>query len=134
VSASPLPLLVGLWSLWRDLFTLDATGLRRTGDAQAVSEWALLSLVTVVLVASFWATSRPVRVLGYTLYALLLSFAFGASGVIAVVHAFGGPGGDLAAPRWAIVALGVTSALCSFALLAVAALIVDDVRAAGEED
>jgi hypothetical protein len=123
---------VGLWLLWRDVYTLDGTGLSRTGGAQAIVEWALLSLATVALVGSFWARGRSVRVLGYTLYALLLSFAFGAAGVIAVVHGFGGPGGDLAAPAWAIVALGVTSALCAFALLAVAALIVDDIRAAGE--
>jgi hypothetical protein len=134
LSAAPLPLLVGLWSLWWDLYTLDATGPQRTGGAVAIAEWALLSLLTVALVVSFWAPQRPIRVLGYTLYALLLSFAFGVAGVIAVVHAFGGPRGELAAPGWAIAALGLTSALCALALLAVAALIVDDVRATGEED
>ena len=134
LSAAPLPLLVGLWSLWWDLCTLDPEGLQRTGGAPAIAEWALLSLLTLALVGSFWARQRSIRVLGYTLYALLLSFAFGVAGMFAVMHAFGGPDGELAAPGWAIAALGLTSALCALALLAVAALIVDDVRAAGEEE
>ena len=134
LSAAPLPLLVGLWLVWRDVYTLDETGLRRTGGPPAIVEWALLSLVSVALVVSFWAANRSIRVLGYTLYALLLSVAFGAAGVIAVFHAFGGPEGDLGGPAWAIAALGLTSALCAFALLAVAAMIVEDIRGAGEED
>jgi hypothetical protein len=94
----------------------------------------MMSLGTSVLVAAFWATHRPLRVLGYTLHALALSFAFGVAGVFGVVHAFGGPSGDLAAPTWALVALGASAALCVFALLATAALLVEDVRAAGESE
>jgi hypothetical protein len=134
LAASPLPFLVPLWALWRDVYALDAAGVQRVGGAKAIAEWALLTLASVALVASLWAPSRSVRVLGYTLHALALSFAFGVAGVLGVVHAFGGPSGDLAAPTWALVALSVLAALCVAALLATAALIVQDVRAAGEED
>jgi hypothetical protein len=134
LAASPLPLLVPLWALWRDVYVLDASGPRRVGGAKAVAEWALLTLASVALVASFWAPRRSVRVLGYTLHALALSFAFGVAGVLGVVHAFGGPRGDLAAPTWALVALSAVAALCVAALLATAALIVEDVKAAGEEE
>jgi hypothetical protein len=51
-----------------------------------------------------------------------------------VMHAFGGPSGDLAAPAWALGGLSLVVALCVAALLATAALIVEDVRAAGEEE
>jgi len=134
LAASPLPLLVPLWALWRDVYVLDATGLQRVGGPKAVAEWVLLTLASAALVASFWTASRSVRVLGYTLHALALSFAFGVAGVLGVVHAFGGPGGNLAAPTWALVALSVVAALCVAALLATGALIVEDVRAAGEEE
>ena len=134
LAASPLPFLVPLWALWRDVYMLDAAGLQRVGGPQAVAEWALLTLASVALVASFWACSRSIRVLGYTLHALALSFAFGVAGVLGVMHAFGGPSGNLAAPAWALVALSVVAALCVGALLATAALIVEDVRAAGEEE
>jgi hypothetical protein len=134
LAASPLPLLVPLWALWRDVYVLDATGLQRVGGPKAVAEWVLLTLASAALVASFWAAGRPVRVLGYTLHALALSFAFGVAGVLGVVHAFGGPSGNLAAPTWALVALSLVAALCVVALLATGALIVEDVRAAGDEE
>ncbi len=134
LAASPLPFVVPLWALWRDVYMLDAGGVQRVGGAKAVAEWALLTLASAALVGSLWAPSRSVRVLGYTLHALALSFAFGVAGVIGVFHAFGGPSGNLAAPTWALVALSLLAALCVAALLATAALIVEDVRAAGEEE
>jgi hypothetical protein len=134
LAASPLPFLVPLWALWRDVYVLDATGLQRVGGPKAVAEWVLLTLASAALVASFWAPNRSIRVLGYTLHALALSFAFGVAGVLGVVHAFGGPSGNLAALTWALVALSVVAALCVAALLATGALIVEDVRAAGEEE
>jgi len=39
----------------------------------------------------------------------------------------------MVAPGWALVALAVTSVLCAFALLALAALLVEDIRAADAE-
>lgn len=134
LAALPLPFLVPLWALWRDVYMLDAAGLQRVGGSKAMAEWALLTLASVALVVSFWASSRSIRVLGCTLHALVLSIAFGVAGVLGVMHAFGGPSGDLAAPTWALVALTVVAALCIVALLATAALIVEDVRAAEEED
>jgi hypothetical protein len=125
---------VPLWALWRDVYMLDAAGLQRVGGRQAVTEWALLTLASVALVASFWVSSRLIRLLGYTLHALVVSIAFAVAGVLGVMHAFGGPSGDLAAPGWALAALAVVAALCVVALLATAALVVEDVRAAGEED
>jgi len=111
---------------------LDAAGLQRVGGPKAIAEWALLSLASAALVASFWSANRSIRVLGYAFHALLLSVAFGVAGVLGVVHAFGGPAGNLAAPPWALVALSFVAAVCVAALLATAALIVADVRA-GEE-
>jgi hypothetical protein len=134
LAASPLPLLVGLWALWRDVYTLEAAGLVRTGGPKALAEWALMSVVSLAVVASFWAGERAVRVLGCTAHALLLSFAFGVAGVLGVMHAFGGPSGNLDAPAWALAGLGVVAALCVVGLLATAAIIVEDVRAAGEEE
>jgi hypothetical protein len=133
LAASPLPLLVPLWALWRDVYVLDATGIQRVGGPGAVAQWALLALASAAIVASLWARARPLRLLGCTLHALALSFAFGVAGVLGVMHAFGGPRGDLAAPAWALAALSLLAALCVGALLATAALIVEDVRAAGEE-
>jgi hypothetical protein len=133
VAALPLPFVIGLWALWRDVLTLEAAGVARTGGRQAVVEWALMSIGTVAVAGLLWAGSRPLRMLGYTFYALLLSIAFGAAGVLGVMHAFGGPAGDLDAPTWALVLLGLTAALCAFALLATAGLMVDDIKAAGEE-
>jgi len=133
LAASPLPLLVPLWALWRDVYMLDAEGLQRVGGAKAIAEWVLLSLASAGLVASFWSANRSIRVLGYTLHALLLSVAFGVAGVLGVMHAFGGPSGNLTAPPWALVALSLVAAVCVAGLLATAALIVEDVRA-GEED
>jgi hypothetical protein len=134
MAASPLPWLVPLWALWRDVYVLDAFGIQRVGGPRAVSEWGLLSLVSAALVASFWSSDRSIRVLGYTLHALVLSVAFGVAGVLGVMHAFGGPRGDLAAPAWALFALSFVAAVCVAGLLATAALIVDDVRAGEEEE
>ena len=133
LAASPLPLLVPLWALWRDVYMLDAEGLQRVGGAKAIAEWVLLSLASAGLVASFWSANRSVRVLGYTFHALLLSVAFGVAGVLGVMHAFGGPSGNLTAPPWALAALSLVAAVCVAGLLATAALIVEDVKA-GEED
>jgi hypothetical protein len=116
------------------VWVLDASGLERAGGARTVAEWAFLSIASAGAVASLWSRSRPVRVLGATVHALLLSFAFGVAGVLAVVHAFGGPRGDLAAPGWAIAALVVVAAACALALLATAGLVVEEVKAAGEEE
>jgi len=112
---------------------LDAAGIERVGGPKAIAEWALLSLASAALVASFWSAGRSIRVLGYTFHALLLSVAFGVAGVLGVMHAFGGPVGNLADPIWALVALSLVAAVCVAGLLATAALIVEDVRA-GEED
>jgi hypothetical protein len=134
LAASPLPLLLPLWALWRDVYTLDAAGLVRTGGGKALAEWALMSAFSLAVVASFWAGERAIRVLGCTAHALLLSFAFGVAGVLGVMHAFGGPSGNLDAPAWALVGLSVVAAVCVLGLLATAALIVEDVRAAGQEE
>jgi len=133
VAASPLPLLVPLWALWRDVYMLDAEGIERVGGSQAITEWVLLSLASAALVASFWSADRSIRVVGYTLHALLVSVAFGVAGVLGVMHAFGGPAGNLAAPAWALVALSFVAAVCVAALLATAALIVEDVKSGEEE-
>jgi hypothetical protein len=132
LAASPLPLLVPLWALWRDVYMLEADGLVLLGGPRAYSEWGLLCLVSAGLVALFWVGSRPLRVLGYTFHALLVSIAFGVAGVLGVMHAFGGPQGNLAAPGWALGALGFVAAVCVVALLATAALIVEDVKAGDE--
>ena len=132
LAASPLPLLVPLWALWRDVYMLDAAGLQRVGGARAIAEWALLTLASAALVASFWSASRALRILGYTFHALLVSVAFGVAGVLGVMHAFGGPAGNLAAPPWALVALSLVAAVCVASLLATAALVVEDVRAGAE--
>jgi hypothetical protein len=123
-----------LWALWRDVWVLDATGLERVGGTETIAEWLLLSLASAGVVALFWSSRRSLRVLGYTVHALLLSFAFGVAGVLGVVHAFGGPEGNLAAPAWALIALSLVAAVCGLALLATAGLFVEDVRGAGEEE
>jgi hypothetical protein len=134
IAASPLPFLVPLWALWRDVYVLDAAGVQRVGGARAVVESALLTLLSAALVASFWAGDRVARVLGYVLHWLLLSVAFGVAAVLGVMHGFGGPSGNLAAPAWALIALATVAVLCVVALLATAALIVEDVREAGAEE
>jgi hypothetical protein len=134
LAAAAVPLVVALWALWRDLFMLEADGLVHLGGARANVEWAALSLVTAGLVALFWSGSRALRVLAYTLYALVLSVAFGVAGVLGVMHGFGGPDGNLAAPRWAIVVLALIGTACLLSLLATAALIVEDVRAGDAEE
>jgi hypothetical protein len=133
LAALPLPLLFGLWALWRDVFVLDATGLERVGDSRAIGAWALLSLASAALVACLFAPVRPLRVTGYTFHTLLLSIAFGVAAVLGVAHGFGGPSGDLSAPAWALAALAATALVCAAAIVATAALFVIDVREAGEE-
>jgi hypothetical protein len=134
LAASPLPLLALLWALWpASVYMFDATGLQRVGGRQEVTEWAFLTLASVALVVSFWLPSRSIRVLGYTFHSLVLALAFGVAGVEAVTDAFGGPDGNAAAPAWALAALSFVAALCVAALLATAALIVEDVRAGEEE-
>jgi hypothetical protein len=133
LAAAAVPALVLLWALWRDVLVLEADGLHRRGGGRALVEWAVLSLATAALAASSWAGSRPLRVLGYTLQSLVLSVGFGVAGVLGVMHAFGGPSGDLAAPGWALAGLGAVAALSVASLLATAALLVDDVRAGDAE-
>ena len=128
LAVSALPVLVVLWALWRDVFMLEAAGLVHLGGAKANLEWAALSAGSAGLVALFWSRERALRVLGYTLYSLVLSLGFGVAGVLSVMHAFGGPDGNLDAPGWALALLGLLAAACVAALLATAALIVADVR------
>lgn len=133
LAIAPLPAIVWLWALWRDVYVLEAQGLAWTGGTRQLAEWALLSLVTAALAGLFFVRERALRVLGYTFYALVVSVAFGAAGVLAVFHGFGGPSGHLAAPRWALVLLGAIAALCVMSLLATAGLIVEDVRSSDAE-
>ena len=134
LAVSALPVLVVLWALWRDVWMLEGRGVVHLGGAKANVEWLALSLASAGLVALFWSRERALRVLGYTLYALVLSVAFGVAGVLGVMHAFGGPAGNLDAPAWALAVLGLLAAACVAALLATAALIVADVRAGEEEE
>jgi hypothetical protein len=133
LAASPLPFLVPLWALWRDVCVLDAAGVQRVGGGRAVVQWALLTLASAGLVATFWAGDRAVRMVGYVLHWLLTAVAFAVAGVLAVSHAFGGLAGNLAAPAWALAALALVAAVCVAALLATAALIVEDARSGEEE-
>lgn len=132
-SAAPLPLLLVLYGIWTELVTLDGAGFHLAWSVGAFAEWLAMAVGTVLLVAALWSRSRPVRVLASAIYSLALAFGFGAAGVVAIVHAFGGLGGDLEAPTWALAALGLTSTLCALSLLALAALLVDDIRAADAE-
>lgn len=133
-SAAPLPSLLLLYAIWTDLVTLDGTGFHLVGTLVDLGEWLAMALGTGLLVTALWAGQRPLRILAYAFYSLALAFGFGAAGVVAIVHAFGGPSGDLVAPTWVIVVLCATSALCAVALLALAALLVDDIRAADAEE
>jgi hypothetical protein len=133
-SAAPLLLLVVIYALWTDLVVLDGEGFRVVWNPGDFLEWVTMSVGTALLVAALWAPLRPIRMLAMAIYSLALSFGFGAAGVVAIVHAFGGPRGDLTAPTWALVALGLTSTLCALALLALGALLVDDIRAADAAD
>jgi hypothetical protein len=132
-SAAPLPLLLPLYGIWTDLVTLDGTGFHLAGSAGDFVEWLAMAVGTALLVAALWARSRPARVLAIALYSLALAFGFGAAGVVTIVHALGGPAGDLVAPGWALALMGLTSALCALALLTLAALLVEDIRAADAE-
>jgi hypothetical protein len=133
LAAAPLPLVVPLWALWRDVCVLDAAGVHRVGGARQLAEWALLTLASAGLVASFWAGDRALRMVGYVLHWLLVAVAFAVAGVLAVAHAFGGPAGNLSAPAWALASLALVAAVCVAALLATAALIVEDARSAPGE-
>lgn len=130
VSAAPLLLLVVIYGLWTDLVVLDASGFHIVWSPGDFLEWLTMSTGTALLVAALWMPLRAVRMLAMAVYSLALAFGCGAAGVVAIVHTFGGPGGDLTAPVWALVALGLTSTLCAVAVLALGALLVDDIRAA----
>lgn len=132
-AAVALPLLVGLWALWRDVWMLEAEGLRYLGGSPAISQWAALTALTLGLGWLCRAGARPLRLLALTAYALMLSVGFGAAAVLGVMHAFGGPQGNLTAPTWALVALGALCLILVLALLATAGLIVDEVRQADAE-
>ena len=82
LAALPLPLLVGLWALWRDVYVLDASGIERVGGGRGLAAWALLSLASAALVACLFAPIRPLRVTGYTFHTLSLSIAFGVAAVL----------------------------------------------------
>src|SRR5512134_1859501 len=115
LAALPLPLLIALWALWRDVFVLDASGVEAVGNGRGLASWAVLSLASASLVGCLYAPARPLRVTGYTFHALLLSVAFGVAAVLGVAHGFGGPSGNLAAPAWAIAALAATALACAAA-------------------
>jgi len=133
LAAAALPLLVVVWALWSDVFLLEAGGLVHLGGRRANVQWAALSILSAALVGLFWAGSRALRVLAYALWALVLSVGAGVAGMLGVIHGTGGLEGNLAAPAWALLALGVVALLCVLSLLATAALIVEDVRAGDEE-
>ena len=133
LAVSAVPPQFALWALWRDVYMLDAGGLTHLGGPKANVEWAALSLASLGLAAAFWSRERALRVLAYALYSLVLSVAFGIAGVLGVMHGFGGPEGNLDAPTWALVLLGVLAAVCVASLLATAALLVADVREADAE-
>jgi hypothetical protein len=134
LSVAPLPLLLGLYALWQDLLRLETAGLRVRWDRDMFVNWVVMALGTLLVVALFWSRKRPLRILGYAFHSLLLSFGFGAAGVIAVVNGLGGPHGDLGAPTWALVALAATALACALAVLADAALLVADIRAGDAEE
>jgi hypothetical protein len=131
-SAVPLPFLLALYALWTHLVTLDGAGFHLEWSPRDFLETLAMGLGTVLLVAAFWAGTRTLRIFAGAIYSLALAFGFGAAGVFAIVHAFGKP--DYTAPGWALVALGLTAILCALALLALAALLVDDIRAADAEE
>jgi len=129
-SAAPLLLLLVIYGLWTDLVVLEASGFHVVWSPGDFLEWLTLSAGTALLVAALWTPWRPVRMVAMAVYSLALAFGCGAAGVVAIVHTFGGPGGDPTAPVWALVALGSTSTLCALAVLTLGALLVDDIRAA----
>jgi len=132
-SAVPLPLLLVLYAVWTGLAFLDGEGLHLSWSGSDFGEWLAMGLGTVLLVGTFWASPRALRILAGAIYSLALAFGFGAAGVIAIVHGFGGPAGDLHAPGWIVAALAATALLYALALHALAALLVDDIRAADSE-
>lgn len=130
VAAAPLPFLLLLYGIWTDLLVLEAEGFGVAGEAFDLGEWVVMAAGTAALVGALWASQRPLRILGYAFYSLALAFGFGGAGVVAIVHAFGGPTEAMTAPAWALVVLITTSVVCVVALLALGALLVDDIRAA----
>jgi len=130
LSVAALPLILVLLALWQGLLRLEAGGLRAKIERSDLYAWLVMAAGTLLVAAAFWSRRRAVRILGYTFYSLLLAFGSSAAFVIAVVHAFGGPRGDLRAPPWALVGLGVAALACALGLLADAALLVDDIRSA----
>lgn len=134
MSAAPLPLLAVIYGLWTDLLVLDVSGFHIAWSPGDFLAWLTLSAGTALLVAALWMPLRPVRMLAMAIHSLALSFGCGAAGVVAIVHTFGGPEGELTAPVWVLVALGLTSTLCALAVLALGALLVDDIRGADSEE
>ncbi len=134
LAASALPAMVAVWALWSHLYQLEAQGLRRLGGDAALTEWGLLSGATVLVVGLLWAPVRSLRVVACTFHALLVSIACGAVAVLGVMHAFGGPRGDLSAPTWGLVALGLAEAWGVVSLLATGALVVEEVRRGDAEE
>lgn len=130
VAAAPLPFLLLLYGIWTDLVALEVEGFRVVGEAFDLGEWVVMAAGTLALVGSLWAPQRPLRILGCAFYSLALAFGFGGAGVVAIVHAFGGPTEAVTAPVWALAVLVATSLTCVVSLLALGALLVDDIRAA----
>ena len=127
--APPRPSLRGLWT---DLVILDASGFHVAWSPGDFLEW----LDDEPWGPRCWwlrsgRRSRPVRMLAMAIYSLALSFGFGAAGVVAIVHTFGGPRGRSGRPGLgARRPSALTSTLCALAVLALGALLVDDIRAA----
>jgi hypothetical protein len=134
LAASALPVQVALWALWSHLYELEAEGLRHVGGGTELRQWELLSGATVLVVLLLWAPLRSLRVVASTFHALLVSIACGVAAVLGVMHAFGGPGGDLSAPTWGLAALGVAEAWGVASLLATGALVVEEVRRGDAEE
>jgi len=130
VSAAPLPFLLLLYGIWTDLVVLEPRGFRVAGQGVDLAEWLFMAVGTVALVAALWARHRPLRILACAFYSLALAFGFGGAGVVAIVHTYGGPTGEMQAPGWALVVMTATAVLSVMALLALGALLVEDIRAA----
>ena len=109
---------------------LETDGFQLAGETFDLGEWVVMAAGTLALVGALWASQRPLRILACAFYSLALAFGFGGAGVVAIVHTFGGPTEDITAPAWALAVLIATSLVCVVALLALGALLVDDIRAA----
>ena len=134
VAAVPLPFLLLLYGIWTDLLVLEPGGFRLAGGGVDLAEWLVMSAGTTLLVAALWSGRRPLRITACAFYSLALAFGFGGAGVVAIVHALGGPTGEMQAPAWALVLLIATAVLSVLALLALGALLVSDIRAADAEE